>query len=120
LRVRAPANLLQFSRLASGTSREEVGAPGEGKDGGTFVVKWLVGVPKDVLVSMGWFSIYIELEGSVRLAEDGEIKHVDLPILLALECPLDVGVDRVEEVEEGVNMVAVDGCHGVVHVTKPE
>jgi hypothetical protein len=29
-------------------------------------------------------------------------------------------VDRVEEVEEGVNMVVVDGCHGVVRLTKPE
>jgi hypothetical protein len=66
------------------------------------------------------FSINIELKGAIWLAEDGEVEHVDLPVFLTHECPLDVGVDIVEEVEEGVNMVAVDGCHGVVRLTKPE
>jgi hypothetical protein len=55
-------DLLEFSCLADWTCGEEVGASGEGKDGGALVLEWLVGVPCDVLVGVCGFPVHVKLQ----------------------------------------------------------
>jgi hypothetical protein len=52
--------------------------------------------------------------------QDGEVKHVDAAVHFAFEGPLDAVMDGVEEGVEAGDMVAMDGCHGVVSLAEPE
>ena len=50
-------------------------------------------VKGDVLICVRGFAIDIEVEGSVRIAYDGDIKHRNASILLDLFGPFNVGVE---------------------------
>jgi hypothetical protein len=99
---------------------EKAGASGEGKDGGSLVLQWLVRFPCDVLVGVGRLPVDVEFQSPIRLAQNGEVKHVDLAVHLTFKGPFDVVVDGVEEGVEGGDMIAMDGRHGVDRLAEPE
>ena len=113
-------DLFQFGLLPLLAGGDSVGASGEGSDGGTFVRRGLVRVPGYVLVGVGRLPIHVELQRAILLAQDGEVQHVDASVDLRFKCPLDLLVDAVEEGEEGGDVVMVNGCHGIIGLTKPE
>jgi hypothetical protein len=110
----------EFGGLALWTRGEEVGAFGEGVNCRFFVVKGLVAVPWDVLVRVGGFLIYIKLHGAVRLAEDGEVQRAYFSLDLLFTGPFYAGVLRVKELEEGFDVVTVDGSQSVICLAEPE
>jgi hypothetical protein len=103
-----------------GTCEDEVGASGEGVDGGCFVLDGLVAVPWVLLVSVCGFAVDIEVEGSIWLAKDGEVQHGYLAIGFSLWRPFDAGVDCVDVVKEVVDVVPVDVGEDVVSLAEPK
>ena len=69
-------------------------------DGGEFVRKWLVAIPRDVLVGVGGFAIDVKIESAIRVVDDMHIQHGNFATLLDFFGPLDVWVNGVEVVME--------------------
>jgi hypothetical protein len=69
---------------------------------------------------VGGLPVDIKLKCPVLLTQDGEVQHVYATVHLRLKGPLNLGMDAVEEVEEGRDMVSVYGRHGVVCLAEPE
>jgi hypothetical protein len=98
----------------------EVSASGEGVNCRSFVVKGLVVVPRDILVRVGGFLIYIKLHGAIRLAEDDEIQHAYFSLDFPFTGLFYAGVLRVKELEEGFGVVTVDGGQSVICLAEPK
>ena len=73
-----------------------------------------------VLVCVGGFAEDIKGEGSVAVALDIDVKHMDAAVDFLLFSPFDVGVLCVDVSEECVYVVLVNGYEGVVGLTEPE
>ena len=73
----------------------------------------------DVLARVGGFSVHLEIEVAVLLADDGDVEHVEPPLLLNFHRPLDVRVDAVEVCVEGLYVGLVYGCERVVGFPEP-
>ena len=80
----------------------------------------MVAVEWDVLVGVSGFAIDVEIERSVRIANDGDIKHGYPAVCFDLFRPFDVRMDGVEVVVEGLYVVVVDGDKCVVCFPQPE
>ena len=82
--------------------------------------KWLVAVPRDVLISVSGFAIDVEVESAIRVADDSYIQHGNFATLLDFFSPLDVWVNGVEIVVEWFNVLVVNGNKCVVGLPQPE
>ena len=77
-------------------------------------------VPGDVLVGVGGFAVDIEVEGAIRVADNGDVQHGDFTVLLNFLCPLDVRMNGVQVVVEWFNVLVVycDKC--VIGLPQPK
>ena len=82
--------------------------------------KWLVTVPRDVLICVSGFAIDVKVESPIRVVDDGNIQHGNFATLLNFFCPLHVWVNGVEVIVEWVNVVVVDCNKCVVGFPVPE
>ena len=69
---------------------------------------------------MSGLSVDVEVEGTVGVADDGDIKQSDPIVLLNLFGPLYDGMDGVEVVVEWLDVVVANGGDSVVGFSIPE
>ena len=74
----------------------------------------------DILISMCRFSVDVELEMAVLLFLDEDVEHRNPAFIFPFHRPLDAGVERVEKVEEGVDVVVPDRSYCVVRLAEPK
>lgn len=84
------------------------------------MVERLGTVPWDVLIRVGRLLIDVEFHGFLFLVEDDKVQHENFALNFLFTCLNDAGVLGVEKLEEGVNVVSVNGGYGVVGLAKPK
>ena len=87
---------------------------------GQFVLKRSMRAEMYILVSMSRFSVDIEGEFAGGAFRDADIQHVDDSVSFLLFRPFDVRVKAVDECEESVGVILVDGDQSVIRFTQPE
>ena len=73
-----------------------------------------------VLVGVSGLAEDIKGEGSIAVALNLDVKHVDAAVDFLLFGPFDVGVLCVDVVEESIYVVLVNGYECVVGLAEPE
>ena len=79
-----------------------------------------MGLKVQIFVCMCSFSVDLGGQGAIRMVFDLSVQERENSILFYLKCELDRRFNTVEVVVECLDLLRMESCAGVIHISLPE